>query len=70
MAAFNLQTYWTCLVCMALAGIAGGCGLANASSTCVDGECIIESCNDGFVDYNGEALDGCESVEVLPFVRR
>ena len=35
--------------------------MANASSTCVDGECIIESCNDGFADYNGEALDGCES---------
>lgn len=49
----------------------GGCGivcdLANASSTCMDGECVIESCNDGFADYNGEALDGCESEEVPPW---
>ena len=48
-------------------GCGGGCSLANASSTCVDGECIIESCNDGFADYNGEALDGCESEEVPPW---
>ena len=49
----------------------GGCGivcdLANASATCVDGECVIESCNEGFADYNGEALDGCESEEVPPW---
>ena len=56
-----LGVYGTCGDC------GEGCSLANASSTCVDGECIIESCNDGFVDYNGEALDGCESVEVLPW---
>ena len=56
-----LGVYGTCGDC------GEGCSLANASSTCVDGECIIESCNDGFADYNGEALDGCESVEVLPW---
>lgn len=49
----------------------GGCGvvcnLANASVTCVDGTCMIESCNNGYADYNGEAMDGCESVEVPPW---
>ena len=53
-----LSAYGTCGDC------GGDCSLANASSTCVDGECVIESCNDGFADYNGEALDGCESEEV------
>ena len=56
-----LGVYGTCGDC------GEGCSLANASSTCVDGACIIESCNDGFADYNGEAFDGCESVEVLPW---
>ena len=53
-----LSAYGTCGDC------GGDCSLANATSTCVDGECVIESCNDGFADYNGEALDGCESEEV------
>ena len=53
-----LSAYDTCGDC------GGDCSLANASSTCVDGECVIESCNEGFADYNGEALDGCESEEV------
>ena len=56
-----LSAYGTCGDC------GGDCSLANATSTCVNGECVIESCNDGFADYNGEALDGCESEEVPPW---
>ena len=36
------------------------CVLANATSACVGGACTIGSCNLGYVDCNGQAIDGCE----------
>ena len=40
------------------------CDLANATSTCVNGTCMIASCDDGYADYNGEVIDGCEGLEM------
>ena len=37
------------------------CSLANAISSCMNSECVIDYCNPGFVDANGTADDGCES---------
>jgi hypothetical protein len=43
----------------------GGCGnictLANATASCVGSACAIASCNAGFADCNGSAVDGCEA---------
>src|SRR5207248_2179465 len=36
------------------------CALANAVSTCSTGSCQIASCNGGFADCDGLAVDGCE----------
>ena len=36
------------------------CNLANATPTCENGTCVIASCNDGYADYNNNAMDGCE----------
>ncbi len=36
------------------------CELANAITGCSLGECVIESCIDGFEDCNGNPTDGCE----------
>jgi hypothetical protein len=36
------------------------CNLANASSTCSAGGCVITSCNAGFADCNNNPADGCE----------
>jgi hypothetical protein len=42
----------------------GECGNAcspkQAIAACVEGACAIESCEDGFVDCNGQPADGCE----------
>ena len=42
----------------------GGCGvecaLPSAFPSCELGECVIESCEIGFVDLNGTPGDGCE----------
>ena len=42
----------------------GACGracvLANAASTCTAGACAVTTCNAGFRDCNGVAIDGCE----------
>ena len=54
-----LGAYGSCWDC------GGDCNLPNASSTCVNDECVIASCNEGFADYNGLDADGCEG-EVLP----
>ena len=54
-----LGAYGSCWDC------GGDCSLPNASSTCVNDECVIASCNEGFADYNGLDADGCEG-EVLP----
>ena len=56
-----LSAYGRCWDC------GGDCILANATSACVNGECVITGCNGGFADYNGEALDGCEGEEVPPW---
>lgn len=37
------------------------CRLDNAVSVCAGSECLIASCQSGFVDCNGLAEDGCES---------
>ncbi len=42
----------------------GGCGtvcaLANASQSCVGGACAIASCDAGFANCDGQAVNGCE----------
>jgi hypothetical protein len=38
----------------------GQCNLANATSACVNGVCMISSCDQGFADCNGIYADGCE----------
>ncbi|MEZ4294892.1 MAG: fibrinogen-like YCDxxxxGGGW domain-containing protein [Polyangiaceae bacterium] len=37
------------------------CGFANAGASCVAGVCEIGACEPGFVDCNGNPLDGCEA---------
>src|SRR5262249_40646755 len=36
------------------------CALANASSSCVGGQCVIAMCNAGFSNCDGLPADGCE----------
>ena len=57
-----LSAFGTCNDC------GGGCELPNATSVCDDGNCVVASCNAGFVDFNGLAEDGCEEAEVPAFV--
>lgn len=42
----------------------GGCGIAcdgaNAESACVDSACAIAACDEGYVDCDGDASNGCE----------
>jgi len=49
---------------LASATSCGGCGdacaFANAGASCVAGACVIGACEPGFVDCNGNPLDGCE----------
>lgn len=40
------------------------CALANASSACVDGACVLVSCQVGFSDCDGNANNGCEAALV------
>jgi hypothetical protein len=51
----NLKTTTNC----------GGCGLpcslANATSTCATGTCLVQSCNAGFGDCDAVASTGCEA---------
>jgi hypothetical protein len=43
----------------------GGCGRVcegpNATYGCRVGECVIDACTPGYVDYNGDPVDGCET---------
>ena len=43
----------------------GACGkacvLANASSACKAGACVVDACNAGFEDCNQSPMDGCET---------
>ena len=48
-----LSAFGTCNDC------GGGCELPNATSVCDDGNCVVASCNAGFVDFNGLAK-GCK----------
>ncbi|HEY4013476.1 MAG TPA: hypothetical protein VGM06_09065 [Polyangiaceae bacterium] len=40
---------------------AAPCVVPNATPDCAAGHCAIRSCNSGFDDCNGDALDGCET---------
>lgn len=37
------------------------CDLPNAIAGCVQGTCVIASCNQGFADCNNNPVDGCET---------
>jgi FG-GAP-like repeat len=37
------------------------CSAKRADASCADGACVIEQCEDGFVDCNGAPADGCEA---------
>jgi hypothetical protein len=39
----------------------GNCTLPNATSKCVNNTCVIASCNQGYADCDGLAVDGCET---------
>lgn len=43
----------------------GACGnlcvAANGTASCEAGECVVESCNEGYSDCNSEYSDGCEA---------
>ena len=36
------------------------CNLPHATGACSNGTCVVATCNTGFHDCNGSALDGCE----------
>lgn len=46
----------------------GGCGIAcddsHAELRCEEGMCVIDACDEGFVDCNEDGVDGCE-IDVL-----
>jgi hypothetical protein len=42
----------------------GSCVLAQATSECRKGACVISACKTGFVDANSNADDGCEAGDV------
>lgn len=55
-------------VCVDLGSDAQNCGQCGAAcdakhgaSSCSDGACVIDGCDDGFVDCNGQPADGCEA---------
>jgi hypothetical protein len=37
------------------------CSAKHGSAVCSAGLCVVESCDEGFVDCNGEPADGCEA---------
>src|SRR5882724_5697546 len=37
------------------------CSVKHASGSCSASACAIDTCDDGFVDCNGETADGCEA---------
>lgn len=43
-----------------------GCMVANATPSCMNGRCGIDSCNTGFYDTDGMASTGCECQETGP----
>ncbi|HEY3493061.1 MAG TPA: hypothetical protein VGK73_00175, partial [Polyangiaceae bacterium] len=36
------------------------CNFPGATAACVEGECVIDACDAGYEDCNGDAQDGCE----------
>jgi len=43
-------------------GVCGAtCDAKHGVGSCSDSVCVIDSCDDGFVDCNGEPADGCEA---------
>jgi hypothetical protein len=36
------------------------CAFPNASATCISGTCVIQACNPGFLDCDGNPATGCE----------
>ena len=46
------------------------CAFDNAIPLCFRGDCVIGSCQEGWVDSNGEADDGCEEQCLNPEVER
>lgn len=50
----------------------GECGLSCRSlpnvqgATCQDGSCVVDSCEQGYLDSNNEASDGCEAQSAEP----
>lgn len=37
------------------------CHLAHASARCIHGTCVLDACDDGFLDCNQSSQDGCEA---------
>ncbi|MCK6573893.1 hypothetical protein L6V77_22680 [Myxococcota bacterium] len=37
------------------------CAFPQATSICVEGECAVTGCEDGFHDFDGDPLNGCEA---------
>ena len=37
------------------------CAISGAYAGCVDGECVIDHCQSGYADCNGDPSDGCEA---------
>ncbi len=36
------------------------CEAPNGTPACVEGDCVVESCEDGYLDLNRSVVDGCE----------
>ncbi len=39
----------------------GACALPHATSSCVDGACVVQMCDEGYADCNATRVDGCEA---------
>ncbi|HEY8431592.1 MAG TPA: hypothetical protein VIL20_24600, partial [Sandaracinaceae bacterium] len=54
-----------CEAALDTAANCGACGVSclfeGGSGTCVDGECVLDTCAPGFADCNADASDGCET---------
>lgn len=42
-------------------GCGNNCSATNTSMSCVDGDCVIIACDDGFDDCDGDPRNGCET---------
>ncbi len=48
------------------AGCPEGCDLPFAVASCADGACVVSSCEPGYADCDGLAVDGCEASLAAP----